>query len=43
MADQILGAVLLLQPAVSHFSFLQDPEQSNRDLLHFLQHATRPQ
>jgi hypothetical protein len=43
MADQILGAVLLLQPAVSHFSFLQDPEHSNRDLLHFLQHPTGPQ
>jgi len=36
-------ATLLLQPAVSHFSFLQDPEQSNSDILHFLQHAKVPQ
>jgi hypothetical protein len=43
MADQILGAVPLLRPAVSHFSFLQDPEQSNSDLLYFLQRATGPQ
>lgn len=39
MADQIPGAGLLLQPAVSHFSFLQDPEQFNSDVLHFLQHV----
>ena len=37
LADQIPGAGLLLQPGVSHFAFLQDPEQSNGDLLHFLQ------
>ena len=37
MADQIPSAGLLLQPGVSHFSFLQEPEQSNSDLLHFLQ------
>jgi pimeloyl-ACP methyl ester carboxylesterase len=37
MADQIPGSGLLLQPGVSHFSFLQDPEQCNSDLLHFLQ------
>ena len=37
MADQIPGSGLLLQPGVSHFSFLQDPEQCNNDLLHFLQ------
>ena len=39
MADQIPGAELLIQPGVSHFAFLQDPEQSNSDLLHFLQHV----
>jgi len=39
MADQIPGAGLLLQPEVSHFSFLQDPEQFNSDVLHFLQHV----
>jgi pimeloyl-ACP methyl ester carboxylesterase len=37
MADQIPGAELLIQPGVSHFAFLQDPAQSNNDLLHFLQ------
>jgi pimeloyl-ACP methyl ester carboxylesterase len=39
MADQIPDAGLLLQPAVSHFSFLQDPEQFSGDVLHFLQHV----
>ena len=39
MADQIPNAGLLLQPAVSHFSPLQDPEQFNSDVLHFLQHV----
>jgi len=39
MAAQIPGAGLLLQPEVSHFSFLQDPAQFNADLLHFLQHV----
>jgi pimeloyl-ACP methyl ester carboxylesterase len=39
MADEIPGAELLIQPGVSHFAFLQDPEQSNSDLLHFLQHV----
>jgi pimeloyl-ACP methyl ester carboxylesterase len=39
MADQIPDAGLLLQPAVSHFSFLQDPEQFSSDVLHFLQHV----
>jgi pimeloyl-ACP methyl ester carboxylesterase len=38
MAANIPGAGLLLQPEVSHFSFIQDPEQFNRDLLHFLEH-----
>jgi hypothetical protein len=39
MADQIPGAALLIQPAVSHFSFLQDPKQFNDNVLHFLEHA----
>jgi pimeloyl-ACP methyl ester carboxylesterase len=38
MAAQIPNAGLLLQPQVSHFSFLQDPQQFNRDVLHFLEH-----
>ncbi len=37
MADHIPNAGLLLQPEVSHFSFLQDPQQFNDDLLHFLE------
>jgi pimeloyl-ACP methyl ester carboxylesterase len=41
MASQIPAAGLLLQPCVSHFSFLQDPGQFNKDVLHFLEHATR--
>ena len=36
MAASIPGAGLLIQPEVSHFSFLQDPEQFTDDLLHFL-------
>jgi pimeloyl-ACP methyl ester carboxylesterase len=39
MAANIPDAGLLLQPAVSHFSFLQDPAQFTADLLHFLQHV----
>ena len=39
MAKEIANAGLLLQPEVSHFSFLQDPEQFTADLLHFLQHV----
>jgi pimeloyl-ACP methyl ester carboxylesterase len=42
MADEIPGAELLIQPGVSHFAFLQDPEQSNSDLLHFLRHVKVP-
>jgi pimeloyl-ACP methyl ester carboxylesterase len=38
MAKEIPDARLLLQPGVSHFSFLQDPQQFNCDLLHFLKH-----
>jgi pimeloyl-ACP methyl ester carboxylesterase len=37
MAARIPGAGLLLQPEVSHFSFIQDPEQFSNDVLHFLQ------
>jgi pimeloyl-ACP methyl ester carboxylesterase len=36
MADQIPGSGLLIQPKVSHFSFLQDAAQFNADVLHFL-------
>ena len=38
MADNIPGSGLLIQPQVSHFSFLQDPQQFDGDVLHFLQH-----
>lgn len=36
MAAHIPNAGLLLEPEVSHFSFLQDPEQFSTDVLHFL-------
>lgn len=39
MADAIPGSGLLLEPEVSHFSFLQDPQQFNADVLHFLEHV----
>src|SRR5262245_16063049 len=39
MAAQIPGAGLLLQAEVSHFSFLQDPQEFNNDVLHFLAHV----
>ena len=39
MAAQIPSAGLLLQPEVSHFSFIQDPAQFNQDVLHFLEHV----
>jgi pimeloyl-ACP methyl ester carboxylesterase len=39
MAANIAGAGLLLQPEVSHFSFLQDPAQFDADVLHFLEHV----
>jgi len=39
MAANIPGAGLLLQPEVSHFSFLQDPQQFSADVLHFLEHG----
>ncbi len=39
MAAHIPGAGLLIQPDVSHFSFLQDPEQFTADVMHFLARA----
>jgi pimeloyl-ACP methyl ester carboxylesterase len=39
MAANIPDCGLLLQPQVSHFSFLQDPEQFTADVLHFLRHV----
>jgi pimeloyl-ACP methyl ester carboxylesterase len=39
MADNIPGSRLLIQPQVSHFSFLQDPAQFNGDVAHFLEHV----
>jgi pimeloyl-ACP methyl ester carboxylesterase len=38
MADQIPNCGLLIEPKVSHFAFLQDPDQFNADVLHFLMH-----
>ncbi len=37
LARLVPGAGLLIQPQVSHFSFLQDPRQFNEDVLRFLQ------
>lgn len=37
MADWTPGSGLLIEPEVSHFAFLQDPAQFNRDLAHFLE------
>jgi pimeloyl-ACP methyl ester carboxylesterase len=37
MAANIPNAGLLLEPEVSHFSFLQDPQQFTDDVLHFLE------
>ena len=39
MAANVPNAGLLLQPEVSHFSFIQDPEQFTLHVLHFLQHV----
>jgi pimeloyl-ACP methyl ester carboxylesterase len=39
MAAQIPGSGLLLMPEVSHFAFLQDPQEFNDEVLHFLQHV----
>jgi len=38
MADNIPNSGLLIQPDVSHFSFIQDPAQFNADVKHFLAH-----
>ena len=38
MADHIPDSGLLIEPQVSHFAFLQDPQQFNADVLHFLTH-----
>jgi hypothetical protein len=40
MANPIPNAGLLVQPQVSHFSFLQDPGQFTRDVLHFMELRT---
>ena len=37
MAKWIPNAGLLIEPDVSHFAFLQDPEQFTRDVEHFLE------
>ena len=39
MAEAIPKAGLLIQPWVSHFSFLQDPQQFNKDALYFLENS----
>jgi pimeloyl-ACP methyl ester carboxylesterase len=39
MADSIPGSGLLLLPQVSHFAFLQDPQEFNAEILHFLAHV----
>jgi pimeloyl-ACP methyl ester carboxylesterase len=36
MADHIPDSGLLIEPQVSHFAFIQDPQQFNNDVLHFL-------
>ena len=41
MANAISNAGLLIQPWVSHFSFLQDPPQFTSDVLHFLEHVKK--
>ena len=41
MASEIPNSGLLLQPEVSHFSFLQDPEQFDSDVLHFMEHVKK--
>jgi pimeloyl-ACP methyl ester carboxylesterase len=38
MADHIPDSGLLIEPRVSHFAFLQDAQQFNADVLHFLEH-----
>ena len=38
MADHVPDGGLLILPQVSHFAFLQDPQQFNANVLHFLAH-----
>jgi pimeloyl-ACP methyl ester carboxylesterase len=42
MGKEIPGARLLIQPDVSHFSFLQNPQQFNSDVLRFLKPEKGP-
>ncbi len=39
MAQQIPGSGLLILPQVSHFAFLQDPQDFTAEVLHFLAHV----
>jgi len=39
MAAQIPASGLLLMAEVSHFAFLQDLQQFNNDVLHFMAHV----
>jgi pimeloyl-ACP methyl ester carboxylesterase len=39
IAAVIPNAGLLIQPQTSHFGFMQDPEQFNQAVLHFMQHT----
>jgi len=39
MADNIPNSGLLILPQVSHFAFLQDPQQFDESVLHFLIHV----
>jgi pimeloyl-ACP methyl ester carboxylesterase len=36
LADWVPDSGLLIEPEVSHFAFLQNPDQFNADVLHFL-------
>jgi pimeloyl-ACP methyl ester carboxylesterase len=37
LADWIPNSSMLIEPGVSHFGFVQDPDEFNRDIEHFLQ------
>lgn len=39
MAEQIPNSGLLIQPWVSHFSFLQNPQQFNNHVLDFMEES----
>ena len=43
IADHIPASGLLILPNVSHFAFLQDPDEFNVNLLHFLTHMEAQQ